>query len=178
MHAQRRWMLAINLLGGIAVLGSYAIGLVTHPGAGGALWGGVPDSLRPLYTTGMLLAALGYFAFSYFLLFRLDPSRTRIGGRFRFGLFNILLAGMLVPSALWMPLTIRMVQQPDPGLWVAIRLVLALVGLAAVGLVLALLWLRPRQPRWSYWAAVAGAALFALHTGVLDALIWPAFFGA
>ena len=176
MHAQKRWMLGINLLGGIAVLGSYAIGLVTHPGAGGALWGGVPDSLRPLYTAGMLLAALGYFAFLYFLLFRLDPGPARVGGRLGYGLFNLLLAAILVPSVLWMQLTIRMVQQPGPGLWAAIRLVLALVGLAAVGLVLALLWLRPKQPRWAYWAAVAGAALFALHTGVLDALVWPSFF--
>ena len=175
MHPHKRWMLAINVLGGIAVLGSYALGLVNYPGAGDALWGGVPDALRPAYTVGMFLAALGYLAFLYFLL-RLDPDQARIGGRFGYGLFLLLLVAILVPSALWMPLTIHMVQQPGPGVWAAIWLVLALVGLAAVGLVGALLWLRPRKPCTAYWAAVVGAILFALHTGVLDALIWTALF--
>lgn len=178
MHPQKRWLLAINVLGGIAVLGSYVLGLAGNPAAGDALWGGVPGSLRPAYTVGMLLAALGYFAFLYFLLFRVDPAHARIGGRLGYGLFNLLLAAILVPSALWMPLTVRMVQQPAPALWAAIRLVLALVALASVGLLLALLWLRPRQPRGAYWAAVAGAALFALHTGVLDALLWTTLFPA
>ncbi|HNS52235.1 MAG TPA: hypothetical protein PKO09_13760 [Anaerolineae bacterium] len=178
MHPQKRWMLAINVLGGMAVLGSYALGLAGNPAAGDALWGGVPDSLRPAYTAGMLLAALGYLTFLYFLLFRLDPDQARIGGRFGYGLFLLLIAAILIPSALWMPLTVRMVQQPAPALWAAIRLVLAVVGLAAVGLLLALVWLRPRQPRVAYWAAVTGAALSALHTGVLDALLWTALFPA
>ena len=31
MHPQKKQWLAINVLGGVAVLGSYAHGLITHP---------------------------------------------------------------------------------------------------------------------------------------------------
>ena len=51
-----------------------------------------------------------------------------------------------------------------------------LVGALWGGLPAALLALRPRQPRWAYWLAVAGSLPFALQTAVLDALLWPAFF--
>jgi hypothetical protein len=169
-------MLWINLLGGAAVLGSYAHGLLTHPQSGQALWGGVPAAAQPLYGVGMLAAALGYFAFTYFLFFRLDPEQSRIGGRFGFGLFNLLYLAILLPSAMWMPLTFVMVERPSLGLWWGIRLVLAVVGLAALGLVGALLSTKPKRPGWAYWLAVVGSVAFCLHTGVLDALVWPAFF--
>jgi len=37
MHRDRKRLLGINLVGGTAVLGSYAHGLVTNPGSGEAL---------------------------------------------------------------------------------------------------------------------------------------------
>ena len=105
MNAKKWLMLFINLLGGGGVIGSYLWGFLTHPNAGQALWGGVPDSIQPFYTAGMVLAATGYFAFTYFILFRLNPSETRVFNRFPYGLFNVLYAAILIPSALWMPLT-------------------------------------------------------------------------
>lgn len=176
MHPQKKTMLWINVVGGIAVLGSYAHGLLSHPGNGDALWGGVPQEIRPLYAVGMLLAALGYFAFSYYLLLRLDPVEAQVGRRFGIGVFNWLYAGILVPSALWMPLTWAMVEQPGAGLWLGIRAVLAVVGLAALGMVAAVSLVRPREPKWAHLLAVIGSAVFCIHTAVLDALIWPALF--
>jgi hypothetical protein len=176
MHRLTSALLWTNIFGGIAVLGSYVLGLAVRPGSGGALWGGVPQQLRPLYAVGMLLAALGYLAFTYFLLFRLDPDQARIGRGLDFRFFGTLYTAILVPSALWMPLTLRMVEEPRLALWMVIRLVLVAVGLAALGMVVALLSTRPRQPRWAYWIAVAGAVLFFLHTGILDAIVWPLFF--
>src|SRR5512135_2386275 len=110
MHPKKRLLLLINLLGGFAVLGSYAVGL-THPNATQILWGGVPEVIRPFYTAGMLAAAAGYFAFTYFIFFRLNPSDTRVAGRFGFGLFSVLYTAVLIPSALWMPLTFLAVEQ-------------------------------------------------------------------
>jgi hypothetical protein len=178
MHPQKKSMLWFNVLGGIGVLGSYAYSLWTHPGGGEALWGGVPEEIRPFYTAGMLAAALGYFAFTYFVLFRLDPDETRVWKRLGFGVFNGLYIAILLPSALWMPLTFRMVERPDALLWVLIRLVLGTVGLGSVGLVVALAKVEPREPTWAYRLAVAGSVAFCLHTGVLDALVWPAYFPA
>jgi hypothetical protein len=124
----------------------------------------------------MLLAAAGYFAFTYFLVFQVDPAEARIGGRVGYGLFNALYVLILVPSALWLPLTWLMLEQPGPELWIAIRLALAVVGLAGLGMLGALLTLRPRHPAWAYWLAVAGTIPFCIQTAVLDAVVWPAYF--
>jgi hypothetical protein len=176
MHAKKWLMVAINLLGGSAVLGSYAWGFVTHADAGQALWGGVPAGLRPFYTAGMFLAAAGYFSFTYFLLLRLDPNSTRIFGRFGFGGFNALYAAILIPSALWMPLTFRTLESAGSGWGWTVRIVLAVVGLASLGLFFALWKVKPQQPRWAHRLAVVGSAAFCLQTAVLDAIVWAAFF--
>jgi hypothetical protein len=171
-------MAALNLLGGIAVLGSYAYGLSSHPTTRAELWGGVPQSIRPAYTLWMPLAAAGYFLFTYFLFFRVDPQKARIAHRFDFRAFNLLYAAILVPSALWMPLTFEMIENPSATLWLTIRLVLWIVGLGSVALVGGLLTLRPRQPTRSYWLAVAGSIAFTVQTALIDALVWTAYFPA
>jgi hypothetical protein len=172
----KRWMIVINVLGGGAVLGSYALGFLDQPEAGTLLWGGVPAAMRPLYTAGMLIAALGYFAFTGYLFLGVDAREARVGERFGFGIFNGLYIGILVPSALWMPLTFVMVEQPSAWLWLVIRIVLAIVGLSSLGLLTALLFLQPKRKAWAYWLAVAGTVGFSIQTAILDAVVWTAFF--
>jgi hypothetical protein len=176
MHPAKRTLLGINILGGSAVLASYVHGLASNPLTRGEVWGGVPESLRPLYTASMACATLGYFAFSYFVFFRLDPETTRIGRRLGFGTFHALYALILVPSALWMPLTFAMLESPSGALWWTIRGVLAAVGVGSVGLLAALASARPRQAVGARWLALAGAVAFCFQTAALDALVWPAFF--
>lgn len=172
----KRWMIIINLLGGAAVIGSYVLGFVGNPDAGSALWGGVPEALRPLYTVGMLTAALGYFAFTGYLLLAVDAKEARVGKRFDFRVFNGLYIGILLPSALWMPLTFMMIDQPSTWLWLIIRTVLMLVGLSSLGLLMALLVLQPKGRGWAHWLAVAGTVGFSIQTAILDALVWTAYF--
>jgi hypothetical protein len=176
MGTQQLVLLIINVIGGIAVIGSYFLGLNAQPNGSGALWGGVPENIRPVYTVSMLLAALGYFAFIYFILFRLAPAETLIGGRFGYSLFYAIFLMILVPSALWMPLTNVYVGNPSQLAWVGVRTVLVLVALGSVALVWALLSLQTRVPGMAYWLAVAGSAYFTFHTALLDAIIWPALF--
>jgi hypothetical protein len=178
MHASKRVFWWINILGGSAVLASYAYGIASNPLTRGEVWGGVPASLRPVYTTSMLLAAAGYFAFSTFVFFRLDPAKARIGSRFGFGAFNLVYALILVPSALWMPLTFEMLEAPSDALWWAIRLTLGLVGIASLGLVAALSMVQSPGAGRARWVAVIGSLAFCFQTAVLDALVWPAFFPA
>jgi len=176
MHPARRSLLWLNVLGGIAVLGSYVYGLASHPLTRGALWGDLPEALRPLYTLNMFLAAAGYFAFSTFVFRRLDPARTRIAGGFGFGAFHVLYALILVPSALWLPLTFEMIEVPSAGLWLAIRVTLALVGLGSIGMMLAVASAAPHGAPGARRVALLGTLFFALQTAVLDALIWPVYF--
>lgn len=176
MHPQKRALVWIVLLGGAAVLGSYAYNLGFDPATQTGLWGGVPAALLPAYLTSMALATAGYLSFTYFLLFAVDPEGVRIAGRFSYRLFQGLYLMILVPSALWLPLTSAMIRQPSGLLWLGIRLVLALVGLGSFGLLLALLVLRPRQPARTYWLAVAGSVAFCFQTAVLDLFVWTALF--
>lgn len=175
MHPARIRMAVVTVLGGVAVLGSYVHGFVSYPEAVSAMWGGVPEALRPLYTAWMFVAAAGFFAYASYLFLAVDPDTARVGGR-GFEVFTALYVVILVCSALWMPLTRIMVESPGPGIWWTIVVDLALVGLASLGLIAALLALRPRfAPRW-HALAVAGACAFAFQTAVLDAVIWPLYF--
>ena len=176
MSARKWLLLVINLLGGAAVLGSYAYGIGTHPNATDTLWGGVPPEIRPFYTAGMFLAAAGYFAFIYFILFRLDTEKTSVWRSRGYGTFNVLFMAILLPSALWMPLTFAAAEASSVALLWAVRLVLAVVGLASLSLLSALLSVQPRQPRWAHTGAVIGCIAFCLQTAVLDMVVWSAYF--
>ena len=176
MRTEQVILLIINILGGAAVIGSYVLGLKGQSGGANVLWGAVPNSLRPVYTVSMILSALGFFAFIYFILFRLVPGEVLIGGRFGFSLFYAIFLVILVASAFWMPLTNAYVGNPSTSMWIGIRTVLALVGLGSIALMLALLTLQTKVPGISYWLAVAGSGYFAFHTAILDAIVWAALF--
>jgi hypothetical protein len=176
MRTEQVILLIINILGGAAVIGSYVLGLKGQSGGVNVLWGAVPNSLRPVYTVSMILSALGFFAFIYFILFRLVPGEVLIGGRFGFSLFYAIFLVILVASAFWMPLTNAYVSNPSTGMWIGIRTVLALVGLGSIALMLALLTLQTKVPGISYWLAVAGSGYFAFHTAILDAIVWATLF--
>jgi len=178
MHAQQWILLAIMAVCGAAVIGSYIQGFSTHPGSTETLWGGVSGGLRTFNFFTMILAVLGFFAFSYWLFFRLNPDEVLIANRFGFWIFDVILLVILIPSVLWLPLTFAYLANPGTGLWVGVRLVLALVGIGALALLWAILTISPRETGLSYWFAVGGAAAFCLQTAILDMFIWPALFRA
>jgi hypothetical protein len=162
----------LNALGGIAVLASYVWGL-GQPAVAGGLWGGVPEGLRPLYTGSMFGAAAGYFPFTHYLLMRLDPEGTRLGGS-GYGLLFLFYGLILIPSALWLPLTAEMLAAPSDGLWWTIRTVLFGVAAGSLGILWAVVMAVPR--RRGRTLAIVGALAFCLQTVALDALVWPWFF--
>jgi len=164
---------SLNVLGGIAVLGSYALGIAGHPDSVDSLWGDMPPSLQAVYGITMWLAAAGYFPFTY-LWWRHGPALRVLGGR-DFRSIEALYALVLVPSALWMPLTFAWLETPSTALWIAVRLVLFLVAAGACGLLAALLTATPRPRPALFWSALAGQALFMVQTALLDPLVWPLF---
>jgi hypothetical protein len=168
-------LLLINVIGGIAVIGSYIFGL-RGPSGTDALWGGVPEAIRPVYAVSMVLAAIGYFAFLNLLLLRVDSTKVTVAGRFKYSVFYPIFALILFPSALWMPLTDLYVDDPSAGAWVGIRIVLFVVALASIALAWALFTIRPGNQGKAYWAAVVGSCYFAFHTLVLDAILWATLF--
>jgi hypothetical protein len=113
---------------------------------------------------------MGYFAFIYFILFRLDPVNTRIEGRFGFDLFIALFAGILIPSALWIPLTFLAIEQYSMDLVWAVRILLWLVGLASLALFYAILKVEPRQLLWAQRVALVGSIAICIQTVILKQL--------
>ena len=165
----------LNVLGGIAVLGSYFYGVMLYDGDAGAAWGGVPDALRPLYIVSMLTAATGFFPMTAHVLLGL-PRDVRLFGRFGWSAFTAMYALILIPSALWMPLTFAYLEAPSPLLWTLIRVVLYAVGVGSIAVLAAIVTADPpgraTLRRW----AIAGAIAFCFQTALLDALVWPYYF--
>ena len=177
MHTQQLTLGLINVAGGILVLGSYAYGLITHPANRDAIWGGVPETIKPLYTANMLLAAAGYLAFTYFVLFRLSPDNTQLADLAGYKVFYIIYALILVFSALWMPLTYAALGHPGSSIYYwAVRVILAIVGLASLALLGVLLYLHSSESSPTYWLAVAGAVFFCIQTALLDGTVWSILF--
>jgi hypothetical protein len=176
MHRQKLALLLIILVGGTAVMISYVYPVMAHPEYVEPAWGGVTPDMRRFYAPSMLLAASGFFFYTYFLLFCADADQVRVAGRVGFWVFNLLYVAILVGSALYMPLTFAFVAAPSTVLWWGVRVVLTVVGLASLGLLACLLALKPREPSWAYWLAVAGTVFFSFQTAVLDMLVWPALY--
>ncbi|UCG84420.1 MAG: hypothetical protein JSW38_06285 [Dehalococcoidia bacterium] len=176
MDSQQIALGIINIVGGILVIGSYVQGIRTHPQNRDAAWGHVPARIKPLYTVSMLLAAAGYFAFSYFIILRLNPGDVASLNSFSYSAFIAVYVLILFLSAIWMPLTFAMLEKPSRTLWWAIRITLFIVGIGSLGLLALLLILNHNEPMWLLWLAVAGSALFCIQTAFLDALVWPIYF--
>ena len=75
-----------------------------------------------------------------------------------------------------MPLTFEMLEAPGTGLWWAIRLALGAVGIGSLGLLAAIVAVRPVSAPGARRLALIGSAAFCFQTAVMDALVWPAFF--
>lgn len=176
-RATGRWAhLGVHLVGGPAVLGSYYVGLSGHPGEASALWGSLPDAAWWPYSTSMPFAALGYLAVLALILGSSEEAVAQDAGGW--GRLSVGFGAMLACCTAWMPLCWALLDGGPDGLWWAIQGVLA--GTAAVALwVLAVVWrLTARLERaWLRRLVRAGWLAFCWQTVMLDALIWPRFFG-
>ena len=171
-----RLFFVLNLLGGLGVLGSYAVGLQAHWGQNELLWGGIPESVRGVYTACMFPAAFGYLVCFAYLL-RADWEKLNFAsgpaGRSLLRLHLLFLA----TATAWMPLTWLALDHQVTALYWPIQGVLLVTGLSALGIWRSLFRLvDPPNPRFLL-AAKIGFVFLVFQCLVLDALVWPRFFG-
>lgn len=174
MNTQQILFLIINIVGGPLVLLSYVIGLKAGKSAD-ILWGGTPKRIRGVYTISMLISAISFLIASIFIFLIMNNSDIQLPYSLSIGVFNILYAVLLLCSAIWIPLVNVMVNKPSILVWLSIRLGLILVGLSALGIFILLLGIVPQQVGFLYWISVIGMGIFFIHTGILDAFLWPYF---
>lgn len=164
------WCILINIIGGICVLGTYAYFLVNNQKSAAALWGGIPELWRPIYITGMILAACGYLVVSYIILFSLPTTYIN------YNYFSAAYALILIPSAFWMPMVFKFLNHESDFLWLCIRVILFLVALGALLIVINLIINKKLLTNIAYYTGLIGSIVFFIHVFVLDALVWPYFF--
>ncbi len=175
MDPRRRALLLLIAIGGTGVLASYLLAFALEPSIRTGLWGELPEAWRGYYTINMLLAAVGFFPLTYWLALATPIESFADYTGTRFEVMVAAYAAILMPSALWLPLTALYLGSPSTPLWWGIRVVLLLVGLAAS----VLGWLlirRARRGPGRVWVAVVAFFFFWLQTMVLDALVWPVYF--
>jgi hypothetical protein len=176
MNNKQMILAGLILVGGASVIGSYVYGFLTHSGSINDFWGASPEVFKTVNIPFMILAAIGFIGFTYFILFRIKTNEVKIANRFSYNIFFIIFTLILFPSAFWMPLTLSMIANPDDSIWIIIRLILAIVGVSSVALILVLMSLRPKYPGIAYWFAVGGANAFSIQTFIFDTFLWPLFF--
>ena len=175
MNTQQRNLLVLIAIGGTSVLASYVPAFTNNPELVAALWGGVPESLRAYYGPNMLLAAASFFPATLVLGFKTPADSFKEYTGLSFSALLAAYAAILIPSALWLPLTAAYIESPSGALWVAIRIDLILVALGATALLYMLIQRARKGPGW-IWAAAGFFVFFWIQTAVLDATIWPSYY--
>jgi hypothetical protein len=154
---------AVQVIGGLSVLGSYAIGARDWPNQLAGLWGAIPESVIPVYTLCMIPAAIGYLV-TMGWAWSQEALLDRLTGWF---------VAFLGASSLWMPLSLAAVASGDQRLWLWVQVDLLITAVATLAIGLLLREGTPgRGRRWAQW----GWGFLAWQTIVLDAVIWPRFF--
>jgi len=164
---QKIFIFTILPLGSLVVL-SYILGIGDNADI---LWGGVTEKLRKPYTLSMLLSATSYMIFTSYIFFNLLKNQHSLPFNIPTYWIVIIYAVMLIASAAWIPLVNRMVSNPTNITWILIRTSLALVAFASLA-ILILIFKTPDNTL-HYKISLIGITIYLIHTGILDAIIWP-----
>ena len=164
----------VNLVGGIAVLGSYVVGLYIYPDFRNALWGGVAGSWKSLFTVSMFFAALGYLIFCYSMTISGAADKSSfLGGH----TFSILAAFFLFSASIWMPATLKYLATDDNLWWI-----LSVISLWITAASLCLLTVSFGLSNYDgigtlqFSLTLVGIIWITFHCLVFDAIIWVAKF--
>jgi len=164
----------INLIGGLAVLGSYVVGLYLYPDFRNALWGGVSGSWKTLFTISMFFAAARYLVFCYSMTISHGADKSSFLGAHT---FSILAAVFLVSASIWMPATLKYLVTND-NLWWILSVISLWTTAASLCLLAVFFGLCKYEGMGTlqFSLTLAGIIWITVHCLVFDAIIWVAKF--
>ena len=156
----------VNLVGGLAVLGSYCVGLYLYPDQRTALWGGVVGNWKTLFTTSMFFAAAGYLVFCYTMTISDGANESSFLGKYT---FIILAAAFLFSASVWMPATLQYLDTKNEIWWITAA------SLTCMGLAFHFTEF-PNENLFQNSVTLIGIIWVTFHCLVFDAIIWVAKF--
>lgn len=177
MEIGRGVILAFILTAGAMLLAAYVAGVLRAPRPTD-LWGGVTPAMQKAIVPLMFLAAAGFLAYFWVLLFRADPEvlaqmRWPWGASDGNGAARVFAAVvvLIIPSMLWLEATLLHLRSPQP--WTPALVVVVLALAAAGSLMLILLATSAVQDGVpdSGWM-LAGALALGVQTIINDFVIW------
>jgi hypothetical protein len=160
----------VNLVGGIAVLGSYVVGLYIYPDFRNALWGGVTGGWKTLFTVSMFFAAAGYLIFCYSMTISDAADESSFLGRHT---YSILAAFFLFSASVWMPATLKYLATNDNLWWI-----LSVISLWTTAASLCFLTVSFGLSNYEgigtlqFSLTLVGIIWITFHCLVFDAIIW------
>ena len=164
----------VNLVGGIAVLGSYCAGLYLYPDQRTALWGGVVGNWKTLFTTSMFFAATGYIVFCYTMTISDGANESSFLGKYT---FIILAAAFLFSASVWMPATLQYLDTKNEIWWVVSVTSLWITAACLTCMGLAFNFTEfPNVNLFQNSVTLTGMICITFHCLVFDAIIWVAKF--
>ena len=162
----------VNILGGIAVLGSYIWGLSSYPEHRETLWGGISGAWRWVFFVSMMLAAVGYLTFAYYEFFRSGAKAYQENGILGPYTVSIICAVFLCASTVWMPSTLAYINTHQVQWWLVALSSLWVTAASLFLLLIALLLAGDYESSRYYYLAVGGIAYILFHCTVFDAVVW------
>ena len=160
----------VNLVGGIAVLGSYGAGFYLYPDQRTALWGGVVGNWKTLFSTSMVFAAAGYLIFCYTMTVSDGADEASFLGKYT---FSILATAFLFSASVWMPATLQYLDTRKEIWWVVsvTSLWVTAASLACIGLAFNFTEF-PNANLFQNYVTLIGIIWITFHCLVFDAIIW------
>ena len=166
----------VNIIGGIIVLGGYAFTLVSNPETRNDLWGGIPESWKPLYTLSMFTSAFGYLYATYYCAFKGGLDAQFFWGKYKASIMTIFIAIFLFSSSFWIHSTFSYIDSPTQNQWLLIQVELYATAFALILFTLGLASAKGVENKLNHKIAVIGSALITFHCLILDAIIWTSKF--
>ena len=169
--------LIVNLVGGSAVLGGYLICLYMFPDQRETLWGAVQGGWRSVFAVSMLIAAAGYLAFLYVILFKSNP--VEFSSRFldTKHAISIICMIFLISAATWMPATIAYLKTSNSIWWIISVTSLWVTAISLFATTVVVISSPLAIPAMFYRIlAISGISYITFHCLVLDAIIWVSRF--
>ena len=168
--------LVVNLVGGVAVLLSYALMLMWYPEHRESLWGGVGGGLRKLFVLSMLIAAVGYLTFLYLVTSKGVAGVSNGEGLLVTYAPSVLCGIFLTASTTWMPLTVAYLNTESELLWILAVTSLWITVVSLLAMAFVIFRSDAGMDYGNRYIALSGLIYISFHCLVLDAIVWVSKF--